>query len=194
MEYVEEILHKRSNPALLVLNLQGELLFFNERIKEILPSITLLPAHSSKENPFWHSSLIQLIEEMQKNLRLPYYPEIYNRCFSGSLRKADNSYTLRGFFIGNGLNKNKPSHILILVEPIVQNRLKESEKIMTAFKLSKREVEVVKLVLDGLSNKEISKKLFISEYTTKDHIKHIMQKLNKTSRSQIAAIFLSHSR
>jgi DNA-binding NarL/FixJ family response regulator len=43
--------------------------------------------------------------------------------------------------------------------------------------LSKREVEILKLIAEGLGNKEISEKLFISIRTVESHKNHIMQKL-----------------
>lgn len=45
------------------------------------------------------------------------------------------------------------------------------------FDLSSREEEVLKLISEGLSNREISKKLFIGKRTTASHIDKIYQKL-----------------
>ncbi|WP_308779900.1 response regulator transcription factor [uncultured Clostridium sp.] len=53
-----------------------------------------------------------------------------------------------------------------------------------------RELEVMKAVSEGLSNKEISKKLYISEGTVKNYITSILQKTNLTHRTQIAIYYL----
>ena len=53
--------------------------------------------------------------------------------------------------------------------------------------LAKREVEVARLVADGLSNKEIGARLFISVHTVDSHIRSILNKLGVNSRAQIAA-------
>jgi DNA-binding CsgD family transcriptional regulator len=53
--------------------------------------------------------------------------------------------------------------------------------------LSPRETEVAALVRDGLTNREIAGKLFISERTAESHVAGIMRKLGAGSRSQIAA-------
>lgn len=53
--------------------------------------------------------------------------------------------------------------------------------------LSQRETEVLRLVGKGSSNKEIASALFISENTVKTHMRHIMDKLHLTNRSQAAA-------
>ncbi|MGI8539813.1 MAG: response regulator [Rubrobacteraceae bacterium] len=52
--------------------------------------------------------------------------------------------------------------------------------------LSNRELEVLKLVAEGLSNKEISGRLFISEKTTKSHVSNILGKLHLADRTQAA--------
>ena len=54
--------------------------------------------------------------------------------------------------------------------------------------LAKREVEVAQLVAEGLSNKQIGVRLFISEATVASHMRHIMNKLGVNSRSQIAVL------
>jgi len=61
------------------------------------------------------------------------------------------------------------------------------EKAKKDFKLSNRELEVVVLLAQGLSNKEIADKLFISEHTVKDHMKNIMRKMGVDSRGGIIA-------
>jgi DNA-binding NarL/FixJ family response regulator len=53
--------------------------------------------------------------------------------------------------------------------------------------LSAREDEVAQLVAEGLSNREIGQRLFISERTAQNHVQHILTKLNFASRAQIAA-------
>ena len=56
--------------------------------------------------------------------------------------------------------------------------------------LTGREVEVLKAVAEGNRNRSIAEKLFISEETVKVHIKHIMEKLGASDRTQAVAIGL----
>jgi EAL domain-containing protein (putative c-di-GMP-specific phosphodiesterase class I)/DNA-binding CsgD family transcriptional regulator len=56
-----------------------------------------------------------------------------------------------------------------------------------AFSISSRELEVFKLIINGLNNKEISEQLFISEHTVKNHITRIFQKLHVNDRLQAMA-------
>ena len=53
-------------------------------------------------------------------------------------------------------------------------------------KLTKREGEIIKLVVEGYSNKQISKKLSISENTVKTHLVHIFKKFGIGHRLQLA--------
>ena len=52
--------------------------------------------------------------------------------------------------------------------------------------LTQREYEVLKLVVDGLSNSEIAQELTISEHTAKAHVCNIIQKLVVDDRTQAA--------
>ena len=52
--------------------------------------------------------------------------------------------------------------------------------------LGQREADVARLVADGLSNKEIGVRLFISERTVESHVRNILNKLGFNSRAQIA--------
>ncbi|MFJ6573260.1 response regulator [Streptomyces sp. NPDC091292] len=53
--------------------------------------------------------------------------------------------------------------------------------------LSRRELEVLRLVKDGLSNQQISKELFLSQATVKSHLVHIYAKLGVDSRTSAVA-------
>ncbi|MDQ3783625.1 MAG: AAA family ATPase [Actinomycetota bacterium] len=52
--------------------------------------------------------------------------------------------------------------------------------------LTRRESEVARLVAEGLTNREIAERLFLSERTAQNHVQHILTKLDLSNRSQIA--------
>ena len=52
--------------------------------------------------------------------------------------------------------------------------------------LSPRELEVIKLIVDGMSNQEIADKLIISLATAKTHVRNILNKLSVDDRTQAA--------
>ncbi|MFT4148200.1 MAG: response regulator transcription factor [Micrococcaceae bacterium] len=70
------------------------------------------------------------------------------------------------------------------LSPTVMNAVVRSMQTKQV-KLSKREKEVVKYVAQGLSNKEISQKMFVSEATIKSHLVNIFDKLDVQSRTQV---------
>jgi len=58
-------------------------------------------------------------------------------------------------------------------------------------RLSMREHDVYELILQGRSNKEIARTLFISESTTKVHVRHIYEKLGVHTRAELARASLA---
>jgi DNA-binding NarL/FixJ family response regulator len=54
--------------------------------------------------------------------------------------------------------------------------------------LSEREIEVLRCVAAGNRNRDIAERLFIAEETVKVHLKHIMEKLGASDRTQSVAI------
>jgi DNA-binding NarL/FixJ family response regulator len=51
-----------------------------------------------------------------------------------------------------------------------------------------REIEVLQLISDGLVNREIGVRLFLSEETVKSHVRHLLAKLQARSRAHAVAI------
>lgn len=71
--------------------------------------------------------------------------------------------------------------------PTVADRLMDRMRTPAAA-LSRRELEVLELVKDGLSNQQISKRLFLSQATVKSHLVHIYAKLGVDSRTAAVAV------
>jgi two-component system response regulator DegU len=71
---------------------------------------------------------------------------------------------------------------------IVESALSDGTGIPdSAVQLTRREKEIVGLISDGLSNKEIAARLHIATHTVKSHVHNILEKLTLSSRLQIAA-------
>ena len=66
-----------------------------------------------------------------------------------------------------------------------------SENVLTV--LTDRERQIVALVSEGLSNKEIGRRLNIADGTIKVHLHHIFQKLEISNRTVLAAFAISHT-
>lgn len=59
------------------------------------------------------------------------------------------------------------------------------------YELSEKEYEVVKLVAEGLSNKEIAAEMFLSEGTVRNYISDVLEKLGLRDRTQLAVFYLT---
>jgi two-component system, NarL family, response regulator DegU len=58
--------------------------------------------------------------------------------------------------------------------------------------LTKREMEILRLVAEGLTNEEIGKRIFISEKTVKTHLTNIFDKLKVNNRFKAALMLMGH--
>jgi two-component system response regulator DegU len=73
-----------------------------------------------------------------------------------------------------------------IVEHAVNGARGPSSKLMESVRMTKRERQVIALVSDGMTNKEIAQKLHLSTYTVKSHVHNILEKLALHTRVQIA--------
>lgn len=77
-------------------------------------------------------------------------------------------------------------HVLAQVNGRSAKPQLQLETTETTFGLSDREKQVLNLVVDGLSNQEIADRLFLSQDTVKTHLRHVMEKLRVSDRTQAA--------
>ncbi|MCW5517814.1 response regulator transcription factor [Muriicola sp. Z0-33] len=81
------------------------------------------------------------------------------------------------FFIGIYINKKSRT-------PAIDNAPQVNKKSLEQLGLSRREYEVLLEISQGLSNKEIATKLFVSESTIKTHVSNLLVKLDAKRRTQ----------
>lgn len=105
---------------------------------------------------------------------------------NGYLLKDSESSELKKAILSvvDGENYIQPSLIPVLNAKMI-DRNKDNEKIEA---LTKRELEVLKLLSFGMYNKEIAENLGISERTIKNHVSNIFKKIGVADRTQ-AAVF-----
>ncbi len=60
--------------------------------------------------------------------------------------------------------------------------------------INEKEQEIIELVADGLSNKEIASELFLSEGTVRNYLSEILEKLNLRDRTQLAVFYYTNVR
>jgi len=74
-------------------------------------------------------------------------------------------------------------------QKVLQQPGGDAEKAITA--LTDRERQILRLVSEGLSNKEMGRRLKITDGTIKVHLHHIFEKLQVSNRTALAAVYLS---
>lgn len=75
----------------------------------------------------------------------------------------------------------------------ISSMLKEDKKITSLHvDLTPRELEVLQLVAEGLSNKEIAERIFLSEGTTRNYVTGLLEKLHLRDRTQLAIYYLKN--
>lgn len=139
----------------------------------------------------------KIIKEKFKNIKIlilttfkdiEYIKEALNYGASGYLLK-DSSYDI----IYEGIKSAYKGNVVI--HPEVANKLLEGntiinsydiEKIKEQYELSNRELSIISEIANGLTNKEIGEKLFLTEGTIKNNISNILSKLQLRDRTQIA--------
>lgn len=83
----------------------------------------------------------------------------------------------------------QPSLTPLLKENIERN----ARKLEVDDSLTRRELQVLELLAEGLYNKEIAEKLFISEKTVKNHVSSIFKKIGVSDRTQAAVYAIKHN-
>ena len=58
---------------------------------------------------------------------------------------------------------------------------------------TEKEYEVLRYLITGLNNKEISKKMFVTNHTVKAHISSILHKLNVSNRTEAVYVVLTNN-
>jgi DNA-binding NarL/FixJ family response regulator len=90
--------------------------------------------------------------------------------------------------VAKGLQVLPPNLTGSLFSQIVEHAISESSPsvLIESVRMTKRERQVIELIADGHTNKEIAQKLHLSTYTVKSHVHNILEKLALSTRVQIA--------
>ena len=180
MDDLAKIINQRAIPGTLIFDLNNRLLFINNE------ALALLPEKNS-EIP---QEILFLCDRVKGNPSSDNLPEITDQNGIILQNKAGLRYSARAFLISRRMAEEEVSHVMVLLERVAEKQSINYESVAERFSLSKREVEVVRLICEGITNREIGEKLYISEHTVKDHIKNIMRKMEVASRNELVAVLL----
>lgn len=156
------------------------------------PDVLLLDINMPKKNGLEVLKTLKNNKSKVKVLILTVHNEIeylmkaVDIGINGYILKDSESAELKKAIIAvaNGENYIQPSLIPALNSKMIE-KSRDKGKIES---LTKRELEVLKLLAVGMYNKEVAEKLNISERTVKNHVSNIFKKLEVTDRTQ-AAVF-----
>lgn len=182
-ENLVDISRRRASPGMLLFDLGERLLFLNDEAQQILPRLTAECEGDALEAPAGILALLGELREADGSL-----------CMSGDtpctvLQDSDGvPYAFRAFPYSQDGQEGDATHVMVLAERIIPRHEPDFTSVKATYSLTRREVEVLKEIHSGKATKIISDILCISEYTVKDHVKNIMQKMEVRSRSELLSL------
>ncbi len=163
-----------------------------EKLQLVKPDVLLLDINMPKKNGL---EVLKSLKSRRSKLNVlvltvhnetEYLMKAVDIGVNGYVLKDSESAELKKaiFTVADGETYIQPSLIPALNAKMIETN-KDAEKIKS---LTKRELDVLKLLAVGMFNKEVGKRLEISERTVKNHVSNIFKKLGVTDRTQ-AAVF-----
>lgn len=163
-----------------------------EKLQLVKPDVLLLDINMPKKNGL---EVLKSLKSRRSKLKVlvltvhnetEYLMKAVDIGVNGYVLKDSESAELKKaiFTVADGETYIQPSLIPALNAKMIETN-KDAEKIKS---LTKRELDVLKLLAVGMFNKEVGKQLEISERTVKNHVSNIFKKLGVTDRTQ-AAVF-----
>ena len=165
-------------------------------ISKLNPDIVLLDLGLRSQNSL---QVVKLIKEHYQKTKIivmdliPLQADVFEYVKAGVsgfiLKDANVSEfikTIRSVY--QGAQVLPPNLTGSLFSQIVEHAINGSKisAIVEAVRMTKRERQVIELIADGSTNKEIAQKLHLSTYTVKSHVHNILEKLSLHTRVQIA--------
>lgn len=163
-----------------------------EKLEKVKPEVLLLDINMPNVNGL---EVLRSLKESNSEVKsvvltvhneIEYLMQAIDLGTDGYVLKDSDSAELKKaiFAVLDGETYIQPS----LIPELNSKRISKNEDDSKISDLTKRELEVLKLLSVGMYNKEIAEKLEISERTVKNHVSNIFKKLEVTDRTQ-AAVF-----
>jgi RNA polymerase sigma factor (sigma-70 family) len=165
------------------------------KIKQLKPNVVLLDLGLRSQNSL---RVVEIVKKDFSEAKIiimdlaPVQADILQYVKAGAngfiLKDASlNDFLITIRTVAEGSTVLPPLLVDSLFSQIVDHAVREGKsKLNEAVKMTKREREVIELLGEGMSNKEIGQKIRISTYTVKSHIHNIMEKLALHTRLEIA--------
>ncbi len=189
MDSYSDIIKKRALAGVMIFNAAKDLIYVNEEAKAVLQQLVEV---EEADNPQCDGSigrvpeeilsvcdeLMRHMEEQDREHREEQEHFIYKNIVNN-----EEDYFLRAIPIHRISVAEDASHIMVTVERFSTRLTADIKEVGQRFELTKRETQVLKGVARGMTNRDVSRVLFISEHTVKDHLRNIMHKMGVNNRS-----------
>src|SRR5512146_398015 len=165
------------------------------KIKQLRPNIVLLDLGLRSQNSLHVVEIVKKDFPQAKIIIMdlaPVQADILQYVKAGANGFILKDTSLRDFLltirsVAEGSTVLPPMLVDSLFSQIIDYAVKEGKsQLKESVKMTKREREVIVLLGEGKSNKEIAQKIHVSTYTVKSHIHNIMEKLALHTRLEIA--------
>lgn len=165
------------------------------KISQLKPNVVLLDLGLRSQNSLHVVEIVKKDFPMAKIIVMdlaPVQADILQFVKAGAngfiLKDASlNDFLITIRTVSDGATVLPPTLVDSLFSQIVDHAVREGKtKLKESVRMTKREKEVISLLSEGMSNKEIGQKIHISTYTVKSHIHNIMEKLALHTRLEIA--------
>lgn len=154
-----------------------------KKVVELSPNIVFLDVEMPIKNGF------EIVKEIKNQKVYPTFIFVtaYEQYAIKAIRNAAFDYLLKPVDI----DELKKTIERYLIKQKENQRVLLPEKLKTKYSLTDREVEIVKLLIEGKSSKEIGEILYISKHTVDTHRRNILSKTNTNSTSELISQILS---
>ena len=194
-----QLIAQRTTPGILIFTASHELVYFNAEARKVLIPFGI-KGNSSLDQQVAPLSIPETVTNLCHQLKLivsPLKPETLDtdRATTPSAQAlsttGSESYSFRAFFLSNQQQgTHEGGYILVLIERVSPAKKINLNKAVQRYRLSKREIDVLEVLILGRKNKEIAERLCLCVYTIEDHLKKIMKKMQVGNRTSILAKLL----
>lgn len=186
MEHLLDLIRKRQSPGILIIDRNGQLRYSNQEVLVLLPNLLETDREGNPQANI-PAEILRICTVAKGTTAADEndLPQDITTDCSLMVGGKEQVFSLRAFTVGGIGSNREDGYIMVLIERVVEKHTYNFEKVQNDHHLSAREMDVIKSLAQGLSNKEIAEKLFISEHTVKDHLKNIMAKMQVSSRNEI---------
>ena len=186
---------KRALPGILILTPDGELRHINREGRDLLSHLSPPVPPQKDRSPPIPKEIILLCQQTKRSVT-----DVSDRRSAVTLylpcqdpESLSSFYYCRAFPLNQRDETEKGPFVMVLLEKISLRGEVPWEKIQEIFHLTRREIDILRLLFQGKSDREMAKELFVSVYTIKDHLGNIRKKMQVSTRTKIITKVLQAS-